>query len=306
MKHIHIIYRHYSTESSDHSTSINKIRPEWFCYESCFRNLLDTVKDKDNITIHMMMDSADYKSNFISKYGQYYILHQFDSRENNLPIDLQKYFVNPSGRSGDINAFLYMVDYLRTTSLISDDDVIYILENDYLHVHEWVQKVVDLYDQFPEITDSNYVTTYYNPRKHTHQWFVDSSYNRSKDYDHGRSDKIFSNDHTSLFDNHTVSLYTGRRRPVNQKILSCLGREHYWSSTIGTVGTYMSTKKTYMEDLDIFIKVMTDYIKWFYLLQNKNRMILEPIPTLSTHCMSNLAMLSPGRDWKALANEYKH
>ena len=39
---IHLYYRH-----SSHS--IVKNRPEWFSFKSCWDNLLETIKDKENI-----------------------------------------------------------------------------------------------------------------------------------------------------------------------------------------------------------------------------------------------------------------
>ena len=48
---IHIFYLHYNIAFTDH-----KARPGFFDYESCFLNLLNSVKNQPEVNIHVAMD----------------------------------------------------------------------------------------------------------------------------------------------------------------------------------------------------------------------------------------------------------
>ena len=63
---IHIFYSHYNVTGTD-----NKSRPQWFDYEKCFVNLLNTIKDKSNIKLNIVMDGK-IEDNWIKKYKEFY------------------------------------------------------------------------------------------------------------------------------------------------------------------------------------------------------------------------------------------
>lgn len=305
---IHIFYRHYSTEDntllSNNSLAIKKSqRPDWFNYETCFVNLINTIKKHDNVELHVVMDtSTDYSNNFIYKYRNYYTLEQFSSRGNN---DING--IKTLGlRSSDLISLLHTYNYIEKLNHIKKYDLIYILENDFLHLDGWVDKVFDLYNEYPEIAESNYVTTYYNPREHTHRWLTDEHYAKPVNLNSKKIDKFVADDIIEIQKSSNINLYTGRRRCSSSS--PTIGKEHFWKSVLGTIGTCIMTKDIFSQDLEICRKkeALTDYKKWFYLARNKNRIILEPVPTLSTHCMKNVAMLSPGVNWEALSNECRY
>ena len=119
---IHIFYRHYNISKTD-----NKGRPSWFDYEKCFINLLDTIKDRNDINLHVIMDGT-IDSNFIAKYKNYYTLH-------------------PIQANSDYRSYLETYKYIKGLD-IDNDDLIYFLENDYLHVSNWVDQVIDLFSTY--------------------------------------------------------------------------------------------------------------------------------------------------------------
>ena len=130
MKKIHIFYRHYDIEGTD-----NKVRPPWFNFEKCFVNLLNTIQGK-NVDLHVIMDGS-IDNNFIRKYKDKYTLHSIKT-------------------NSDYGSYLETYKYIKTLN-IEDNDLIYFLENDYLHVEGWTEKIIDLFSTY---SDLNYVSLY--------------------------------------------------------------------------------------------------------------------------------------------------
>lgn len=127
---IHIFYRHYEIQGTD-----NKRRPSWFDFEKCFVNLLDSIEGED-VNLHMIMDGKA-SNNFIKKYIDKFTLHEYD---------------------GGNDFASAMFSYKLAHSIVKNPkDLIYFLENDYLHVHNWVNKVKELFSTFKFL---NYVSLY--------------------------------------------------------------------------------------------------------------------------------------------------
>jgi hypothetical protein len=126
---IHIFYRHYNVEKTD-----GRGRPKWFDYEKCFSNLLSTLTS--DTELHIMFD-GDSSTNFISNYKNHYTLHEFKA-------------------GSDQESFWETLRYIKEQN-IKDDDLIYILENDYLHISDWVSKVKEIFSTYSNL---NYVSLY--------------------------------------------------------------------------------------------------------------------------------------------------
>lgn len=96
-----------------------------------------------------------------------------------------------------------------------------------------------------------------------------------------------------------VTLYShpDKYTPLYSDLLSKIyvTENSYWQTTPSTCGSYICTKKLFLEDYDIHTNMMGDHNKNIYLSEQKSRFILSPIPGLSTHCMQGL--LSPTIDW---------
>jgi hypothetical protein len=134
-RQLHILYRHVHVKANVRSRDPNKARPEWFSHEKCFRNLLDTIRQDPlghHVTLTIMYDGPleDLQTDFIAPY----------LANHELGIRLQLL----QGGS-DINSFLITLSYAKASAL-PGKDLIYFLENDYLHQHGWVSKVFELYD----------------------------------------------------------------------------------------------------------------------------------------------------------------
>ena len=69
---INILYRHYAIEGTD-----GKGRPQWFQYEDCLKNLLKTINDYADVTIHIIMD-GDSSTNFVNNYREHVTIHTIE------------------------------------------------------------------------------------------------------------------------------------------------------------------------------------------------------------------------------------
>lgn len=127
---IHILYRHFNTEGNDY-----RGRPNWFDFEKCFKNLLKTIQGK-NVDLHLIMD-GDVTTNFINNYKDSYTLHTIKAGKDQI-------------------SFNKTWEIAKTLN-IKEKDLIYFLENDYLHVGDWVDKVIELFSIFEGL---NYVSLY--------------------------------------------------------------------------------------------------------------------------------------------------
>lgn len=110
------------------------IRPHWFNYEKCFYNLINTMipSPGDLVKFNIIFD-GDLENTFTQKYI-----------EQNPPIH-QLIQINSGGeaQSGNI-----MWKYINEKYEYDDNDVIYIVENDYVHAPGWINVLLDLYKTF--------------------------------------------------------------------------------------------------------------------------------------------------------------
>jgi hypothetical protein len=223
---IHIFYRHYSIEGND-----NRGRPTWFDYEKCFINLLDTLKDKD-IELHVVMD-GDPNTNFIGKYKDHYTLHSI--------------------KAGSDQSSFFQTWGIAKKIQMEPNDLVYFLENDYMHTPNWVDKIIELFETFK-------LLHYVSPYDHKDKYFLSQ-------YDDLVS-KIFITAH------------------------------HHWRTTPSTCGSFIITRELFELDYDIHTSVSGDHNKFLQLAEEKNRMVITPIPGLSTHCMEGL--MSPTINWEEI------
>lgn len=223
---IHIFYRHYNISGND-----NKGRPLNFDFEKCFVNLLSTIEGK-NVDLHLIMD-GDIESNFVGKYKDKFITHQIKAGED------QSSFFQTWSIAQNIDT--------------DKDDLYYFLENDYLHVNGWVDKVIELFKTYKL---PHYVSL----------------------YDH--NDKYFH----PMYENLVSKIFTTET--------------HHWRTTPSTCGSFIVNKEVFNEDFITHTTISGDHNKFLYLNQEKNRIVITPIPGLSTHCMEGL--MSPTINWSQI------
>jgi hypothetical protein len=224
---IHIFYRHYNIETTD-----DKGRPKWFNFQKCFENLLNTIEGND-VQLHVVMD-GDINSNFISKYKDSFIGHEIKV-------------------GNDQSSFFQTWEIVKNTQM-EKNDLIYFLENDYLHIDGWIEKITELFSTYKL---SHYVSL----------------------YDH--NDKYF----LPMYDDLVSKIF--------------VTENHHWRTTPSTCGSFIINRELFESDYDIHTSVVGDHNKFLQLAEERNRMVITPIPGLSTHCMEGL--MSPTINWEKYA-----
>jgi len=208
---IHIIYRHTDNLSA---CGIGKNRPNWFSFNKCLNNILSTIDGINFVKFHLIYDGI-YKEN-----------------------DNRIYHVEEINEKSGMGAWVKAWDYAKSLNL-NNDDLIYHLENDYIHVHGWPFKVKELYETFDDLS---YITLY--------------------DHPHFYNQKDYPGLYTYLFTTKT----------------------HHWNTRPSTTGVFIHNKKILSEDYDIWTSSPGDHYKFLWLSENRQRTVLAPIPSLSTHC----------------------
>jgi len=127
---LHIFYRHYNVQGTD-----NKNRPSWFDYQKCYDNLISTISSNESVRVNIVYDGKEdnwIKNKFYNKF------YEIEAKE-------------------DMKSFWETVKLAHSDNSIKDDDLIYFLENDYMHVNGWVDKVFDLFKSYKGL---DYVSLY--------------------------------------------------------------------------------------------------------------------------------------------------
>ena len=229
---IYIYYRHAV------KNKISPGRPPWFSYEKCFKNLLKTVENYDNIKLTLAVDgniSRDFVDQYTSKLKR--------------PIEI---FLTDYKSS--LLSYRSLLGHVKSINM-QPTDLVYFLENDYLHLPNWVEKVTELYEKFSNLC---YVSL----------------------YDH--NDKYFYPMYSDLV----------------SKIITT--KSHHWRTTPSTCGSFITNRKIFEEDYDVWSTANGDHNTFLYLAETRKRSVLTPIPGLNTHCSEELS--SPTINWEPINN----
>jgi hypothetical protein len=225
---IHILYRH-----TENTSGVGKSRPKWFSYENSLNNILNTIENRDDVTFHLIYDGT-YVDN--------------DSRIHKV--------VEFKGGS-DKASFFFTWEYAKQLKL-EDKDLVYFCENDYLHVSDWVDKVLNLYETY---NIPGYVSL----------------------YDH--KDKYVSPMYSDL-----------------QSQIYVTNSSH-WRTVPSTCGSFVVNKDILHQDYDVHTTFYSDHDKFIELGKTRNRIIITPMPSLSTHC--EIEWLAPLINWEHVNSNFK-
>lgn len=128
---LHIFYRHYNVGGKG-----NNNRPNWFTYEKCYRNLLSSLEwGSDDYKINIVYDDTEHNWVKSVKYDK---LYEIDAKE-------------------DMASFFKTCSLIKNDPTIENGDLIYFLENDYMHVDGWLNKVIELFSTYKGL---DYVSLY--------------------------------------------------------------------------------------------------------------------------------------------------
>ncbi len=139
---IHLYYRH-----SSHS--IIKNRPKWFSFKSCWDNLLETVEGKKNIKLTLALD-GNIENDFTKDYKDKFEL--FSTNHGSSLLSYRDLLLN-----------------IKNNTTIQPNDLIYFLENDYLHVKGWDESILELYNTY-DVSEC-YISLYDHNDKYIHPMY---------------------------------------------------------------------------------------------------------------------------------------
>lgn len=143
---IDIIYRCCELESG--SKPKRSCRPYWFSKEKCLNNLLKIFNNK--VKIHAIHDGPEGPLLDILK-------------QNNVLINKIYY--------GDNNqSLMYNLNYAKN---LSKTDIIYFVEDDYLHAHDALNVLKEGFDVSDRINEENIITLYDIPDRYTREDDID-------------------------------------------------------------------------------------------------------------------------------------
>jgi len=259
MTTVHIFYLHVNSKSLDPAKRPPwpAERPPWFDMEVCFYNLLSTISDNNKSAIefklNIMFDGnqTTFEQDFMSTF-----FTQISAKFN---FDIKLVMFNGGSNP---KSFSYVINYVVAQNYLSDD-WIYLLEDDYLHVADWVEKFEALIhcSSFDNTKDDFYKPTM----------------NYITLYDHG--DKYFHHNYADL----ASKIY--------------FVKNHHWRTTPSTCNSYLLKYQVLLEDMQEMIKAdCYDYYYFRELKEKKARTVVSPIPGLSTHCSQRF--ISPGINWE--------
>jgi len=240
---LNIFYRHVHIKADKASRDPNKRRPAWFSHEICFQNLLSTIRLDPlghRVKLMILYDGTveDFASDFIANYYSTY--------------GLNIQFIRGGS---DLNSAMITLDLARRLDLPAED-LIYFLENDYMHQHGWVSKLFELYDSGIQF------------------------------------------DYVSLYDHRDKYHYDMYASLTSRLVYS---QSHHWRTVPSTCGSFIMKNCVFVRDWEVFSLFLPDYHLFSKLVAEMGRVLLTPVPGLSTHSMEGY--LSPTIDWEKLALE---
>lgn len=133
---IRIFQRHCNFSSNSH----NKPRPEWFDREKIFDSLISTLDSRVDYTAFHDSGNGEIENHFLNNKN-----------------------VNKISKKGgnDAQSFLNVLNYVIEQNY-NDEDIIYFLEDDYLHKPGWIDILIEGF----EYIGADYYTLYDHPDKY--------------------------------------------------------------------------------------------------------------------------------------------
>ena len=223
----------------------NKVKLDYATKINCLKNAISVFKDaKIIVFIDNVIEDTDKK------------IHQLCDGLDNVKVE----YLNCGGNSKS-----FRVVYDKALDL-NDDDFVYLLEDDYLHLDNSFEIMYD----FAERNYTDYVTLYDHPDKY-------------------EECKIGVNPYCKNMGEVTTLFMTQKR---------------HWKITNSTTMTFGAFVDILRRDKECFWKYTNENIPkdfpLFLELKEGGKFLSSPIPSLSTHC--NKGSIAPFVDWKKCIN----
>lgn len=254
---IHIYLRQFS------GLRKNPDRPKWFEPEKVFVNLLKTInRDACDLTI-CFERKEDYDSYFVKKYENEGFKLVFIDTKN---IKRQTLFDEPWSHSVAATSEIILKDI--ENNKIKENDLIYILEEDYLHLPGWVEMTLDLFNTYT--LNNDYVCL----------------------YDH--NDKYIFTQSEEVLNKYNLEKHWGMYRGLKSEIITSNYR--HWRALPNCGLSMILSKDLFLRDKEIWLKGYSDCEIGYHLSTKHGTKFWTPIPSLSTHCIN--PFVAPIINWE--------
>lgn len=249
---IHIYYRHTPILRSS-----GKFRPEWFSHEKCFLNLLETIRPSlldGKAHLHLVFDGSE------NDLRQDFAVDHLERLTQASPVavpTIHRHMISGGDQRKAWRAVVALAKAHCDDNTVQPDDLIYFLENDYVHRAGWIDEV-------------NQLTTY------GIQW-----------------DYLTLYDHPDKYPDYCKHGDTRHYRNLRSLLFATPKR--HWRTTPSTCATYMLSREAFLRDQPLLRLGIFDFKLFGFLTKILRRRLISPLPALSTHSMSDF--LSPNIDW---------
>lgn len=257
---INIYNRHFS------KNKINPLRPQWFNYEKTFVNLLKTTNfNLCNLTI-IFEKEEDYDTFFIKKYES-----QYTFKVKFIDTTREKWLGKTSEDENWSRGIAAGTRIIKEDNL-PENELIYLLDDDYLHTPYWSEIVLDYANNF--LKTDNF-------------WICPCDY----------GDKYYFIDENSTIDQWGTNL--GMYKDLTSKIR--LSHYCHWRSVPNVLGSSIMPVTLFNRDYESYWKMGYSDASLCGILKEKyNTEYWTPIRSLSCHVVH--PFLSPFIDWEKLSN----
>jgi hypothetical protein len=255
---IKIYNRHFSRNKK------NNLRPNWFSYENCFVNLLKTTNFKYCDLTVIFEKEEDYDSYFIKKYET-----QYPFKVKFIDTDRERWIGKTNEDIAWSRSIAAAAEVIYNDNL-SSTDLVYIVDDDFLHVPNWTEIVLD------------YIINYIS---HDNFWVCLCDY----------GDKYYFIDEKETIDEYGTNL--GMYKNLTSKIR--LSSYCHWRSVPNCLTSSIVPANLFMRDFNPYWKTgYSDCSLCHEIKQKFNTEFWTPIRSLSCHVVN--PFIPPFIDWEKL------
>ena len=244
---IHIYLRQFSRLRN------NPDRPKWFSPEKVFLNLLKTSnKEVCELTI-CFEHEEDYPSHFTKNYENTGFNLKFIDTKN---IKRKTLFDEPWSHSVAATSEIILKDI--ESGKIKENELIYILEEDYLHLPNWAEMTLDFFNTSRPNLD--YVCL----------------------YDH--NDKYIFRQTDETIKQYNLEPHWGMYRDLKSEII--VSNYRHWRSLPNCGLSMIFTKDLFLRDKELWLTGNSDCEIGFQLNTKHGTKFWTPIPSVSCHVIN--------------------
>lgn len=247
---IHIYYRHTNILRTTQQN-----RPAWFSHRQCFKNLINTIvqsKYYEKVKFNFVFDGI------VNDLEQDPCSQLLKNEYSGFPYSER--IIQGGNQRAAWRKCMQLVKDDCDNGTINNDDIIYFLENDYLHKFEWIEDVFSL-------SNSNI------------DW-----------------DLITLYDHPDKYANYCVHPDAQKNKYIKSSLFVCDGV--HWRTVPSTCATYLLRKDKFIKYYNLLKLGIYDYKLFFIMTKVLRNKLVSPVPSLSTHCMQTL--LAPIVNWEEI------